>query len=248
MPRRRGIQGFTVVFGVVFGFAFFGVTILFGGACESVVDPIRVGQDCPEQPLRGPDKWSGEPSGLLIDDFEDGDERVAPVANRTGSWILGADRSSGDIVAETSDRCSARGGKAGHFAGSGFTDWGANWTAVFRDQTGMALPYDGRAYGGISFWAAVGTDAEPPFDVPFGLTTVDVAWNGGVCSAKCMDFYRTVVPLTRSWQRVLIRFDALAQEGWGDMQLPMRRDQLVGFIIWPTHQFEIWIDDVRFEP
>jgi hypothetical protein len=28
----------------------------------------------------------------------------------------------------------------------------------------------------------------------------------------------------------------------------MRQDQLVGFIIWPLQPFDIWIDDVRFEP
>jgi hypothetical protein len=31
-------------------------------------------------------------------------------------------------------------------------------------------------------------------------------------------------------------------------QIAMRRDQLVGLIMWPNHQFDIWIDDVRFEP
>ena len=62
-----------------------------------------------------------------------------------------------------------------------------------------------------------------------------------------MDYYGTVVPLSSAWQRVVVRFDELEQAGWGD-QYELQRDQLVGFIIWPEHPFDIWIDDVRFEP
>jgi hypothetical protein len=28
----------------------------------------------------------------------------------------------------------------------------------------------------------------------------------------------------------------------------LRRDQLVGVIFWPDRDFDVWIDDVRFEP
>jgi hypothetical protein len=56
----------------------------------------------------------------------------------------------------------------------------------------------------------------------------------------------TTVTLTRDWQRYEIRFDDLAQEI--APQLPMRRDQAVGFIIWTQQQCDIWIDEVRLEP
>jgi hypothetical protein len=220
-----------------------------GAACNASVDPIEVAASCPDTPLRGPDQWASEPGDRLIDDFEDGDGRIAKVGNRNGAWTLGTDKSPGNVVAETSSHCSARGTHAGHFSGAGFTDWGANWTAVFVDPTGStALPYDGRAYSGISFWAAMGSEAMEPFEAPLGLTTMDNAWNSDVCGSKCMDFYGVKVPLTRSWQRVVIRFADLAQAGWGTPQTPMKHDQMVGFIIWPNHQFDIWIDDIRFEP
>jgi hypothetical protein len=67
-----------------------------------------------------------------------------------------------------------------------------------------------------------------------------------MCGAHCNDHYMTAVTLTRSWQRYEIRFDELAQEI--APQTPMRRDQLVGFIIWTQQQCDIWIDDVRLEP
>ena len=70
------------------------------------------------------------------------------------------------------------------------------------------------------------------FAVPLGITTMDNAWNGGICST-CMDFYATTVPLTRDWQRYVVRFDSMAQGGWGNPLVSVRRDQLVGFIVWP---------------
>jgi hypothetical protein len=152
------------------------------------------------------------------------------------------------MTAEVSSHCAARGQYAGHFTGEGFTQWGANWTAVFRSSSsGSAVGYDATPYRAISFWAAVGADAESPFHVPVGLTTTDVAWNGGVCNV-CMDYYRTTVELSTTWQRVVIPFDTLAQNGEGDPLMALRRDRSVGFIVWPTGEFDVWIDDVRFEP
>jgi hypothetical protein len=63
-----------------------------------------------------------------------------------------------------------------------------------------------------------------------------------------MDYYRTTVTLTPEWRHIAIRFSDLKQQGWGSPILDMRRDQMVGFIIWPLDSFDIWIDDVRFEP
>jgi hypothetical protein len=84
---------------------------------------------------------------------------------------------------------------------------------------------------------------------------MDTSYNGGICvptntPPTCTDHYmvKKPVPLTHSWQRYVVRFDDMAQAGWGVPQIAMRRDQLVGFIIWPKQQFDIWIDDVRFEP
>ena len=109
------------------------------------------------------------------------------------------------------------------------------------------VPFDAHEWSAISFWAAVGSGAEAPFTIPMGLTTTDVAWNGGLCTT-CMDYYATTVTLTPAWKRFVLPFDILVQGGWGVPQVAMRRDQLVGFIMWPNHQFDIWIDDVRFEP
>jgi hypothetical protein len=221
------------------------------GGCGPSVDPINVAFGCPGQPLRGPeDSAAHEPADRLIDDFDDGDISLPqpPVEGRDGSWIKGSDGSAGKLIVEVSDQCAARGGFAGHFAARGFTSWGNNWTAVFHPSVNnTAVPYDGSKYSAISFWAAFGSDNGDSFAVPVGLTTMDNAWNSKGCTV-CMDYYAAKVPLTHDWQRFVVPFDQMAQSGFGNPQVPMRRDQLVGFIIYPRQQFDIWIDDVRFEP
>ncbi|MGC4094920.1 MAG: hypothetical protein QM756_44785 [Polyangiaceae bacterium] len=222
-------------------------------ACTAEVEPIDVAAGCPTQPLRGPiAAVVSEAPERLIDDFERGDVQLARLEGRDGAWVVGADATSVVLTAESSTQCAARGLVAGHFAGRDFKDWGANWTAVLRQfEAGMARGYDGSMYGGVSFWAAlggVGGKGVTSLVTPVGLSTLDTAWNGGVCT-RCMDFYRTEVTLSSRWQRYEIRFDDLAQSGVGEPLVPLRTDQLVGFILWPPKQgFDIWIDDVRFEP
>jgi hypothetical protein len=218
------------------------------GGCSPSVEPIDVAAGCPGQPLRGPESYAGESAEWLIDDFESGSLLLAPVGGRDGAWVLGSDGSAGALIKEVSSRCVARGKFSGHFAARGFTSWGNNWTAVFRTSTlTTAVPYDGSKYSAISFWAAFGVDNGADFAVPVGITTMDNAWNSGGCTV-CTDYYGAKVPLTHDWQRFVIPFDQMAQRGFGNPLVPMRRDQMVGFIIWPLQQFDIWIDDVRFEP
>jgi hypothetical protein len=216
--------------------------------CEASLEPIHVGTGCPEAPLRGPLEFADEPRERLIDDFEDTDDHLTLVGGRDGSWIIGKDGSS-NPGADNSTHCAARGEHAGHFTGAGFLNWGANWTAVFKkaDASGTAVAYDATAYKGISFWAATGPEAAPPYALPVGVTTLDVAWNGGICSV-CMDYYRTSVDLTPEWQRFVVPFASLAQTGEGNPLTALKPEELVGFIMWPTRDFDIWIDDVRFEP
>ena len=110
------------------------------------------------------------------------------------------------------------------------------------------MAYDGTPYSGVSFWAATSAQADAPVALPVGVTTMDVAWNGGICS-KCMDFYRTSISIDGVWRRFQLRFDALAQDGTGEPQVALRVEQLVGVIFWPEPDgdFDLWVDDLRFE-
>jgi hypothetical protein len=224
------------------------LAVLTAAACEVVVDPIEVPPGCPDMPLRGPEAVDDVPIDLQIDDFEDGDSMILTVAGRNGLWASMSNGTSTMLFAVPSNNCAARGHWAGHLAGAGFTDWGASVTAYLMAQSGpFAIPYDASHYSGFSFWAATGSrhDATP---IELGFTTIDTVTNGGVCTA-CFDYYRKPIQLTHSWQRFVIRFSDLKQSGLGKPQIPeMNTEKLVGFLIWPEKQFDIWIDDIRFEP
>jgi hypothetical protein len=219
------------------------------GGCAPSIEPIEVAAGCPGQPIRGPEAYADEPADQLIDDFETGDKHLSSTAFPSGGWVLGGDLSGDVLIAQTSQRCAARGKYSGHFAASGYKTWNNNWTAIFRLPTSnTALPYDGSKWSAISFWAAFGADNGAPFDVPLGVTTMDNAWNGGVCNGGCMDYYGVKVRFSNNWERYVVRLDQMQQSGTGSPQLAMRREALVGFILWPRQQFDLWIDDVRFEP
>lgn len=238
---------------------------VWAGGCGAMVEPIEVAPGCPDQPLRGPTAMDGGAPGQLIDDFETANEQLTRVGGRDGYWMYGVDPvgvvfppldPGGTLFAPIhgpSTICPARGRFSGRFAVGSFTGWGANWTASFMAPASAteATPYDGRAWSGISFWAAFGGRNGKDFGLPVGVTTMDNAWNGKVCTT-CQDFYRAVLPLTHEWRHYVIRFAELRQAGWGVPQVEaLRRDQLVGFIIWPPQsqsQYDIWIDDLRFEP
>jgi hypothetical protein len=226
--------------------------LLLGGACGGSVAPIVNPEACPRNPVRGPTQYANEPLDRLIDDFESGDGHLALQGNRNGYWVTGLD-STGALFAKPSSECAGRGGWAGHYAAYGWTGWGSNWTAVFAapPQTDAvispAVPYDARTWDGLSFWAAFGPFNPSDFAVSLGVTTMDTAWNSGSCTT-CNDYYGTTIPLTHEWQRYVIRFQDLTQSGRGGSLPPMRKDQMVGFILWPTQAFDIWIDDIRFEP
>lgn len=227
------------------------------GACDSTLAPIDVAPGCPDRPVRRPETWAAEPANQLIDDFEDGDANIQPVEGRDGLWVAGDDHTASDdnMVFELSPSkavpdCAARGRHAAFFSWTEFRLWGANLTALFRPQATVAATWDGHLYGGVSFWAAV-PPGRVPLDLPVGITTVDNAWNGGVCNenaGKCMDVYSTKVHLTSTWQRFEVRFTQLMQSGTGDPLVPMRKDKMVGLVFWPRHPAEFWLDDVRFEP
>ena len=234
--------------------------VVLAVGCDRTISPIAVVPGCPDRPLRGPGRAT-EPKTQLIDDFESGDGKVAQEEGRNGQWLLSTDKMTGASIdagaftgatdaatstAGVSSLCVADGLYSGHFVAVASTEWGAMWTADFHAPI-PAQPYDGSKYGGLSFWAGFDAANGPPASIRVGLVTMDTAWNGGICSTYCMDFHGIEVTPGTAWQRFEIRFDDLKQQGWGDVQAPLKRDQLVGFVLWPNHACDLWIDDIRFE-
>jgi hypothetical protein len=220
--------------------------------CGGSLTPIEVQAGCPEMPLRGPEELASVPQDNVIDDFEDGDLMLKPVGGRVGTWV-GVGTMGSTTFGEASTRCVARGTHSGHLTAMETQSYLANWNAVMIDPFIDAHGYNAETYSGFSFWIARGENAMPPYETPIGVTTTDTVAGGTVCTVPggvCGDYYaiRKRIPLTRTWTRWVIRFADLSQYGFGVPLVPLRRSGIVSIIIWPENQFDIWIDDVRFEP
>jgi len=217
--------------------------------CNSSLSLIAVQEGCPDMPIRGPEAFLPASPEAVIDDFDDGDLWLKRIAGRTGSWVGFGTPTMGTVFGEASNRCVAHGTHSGHLTGTNLTAYGGNWNGVFVDPFSMAIPFDASTYNGFSFWVATGENAVPPRTMPIGLMTRDTSAGAGICN-PCGDYYRprSAIPLTQTWTRHEVRFEDLAQSGQGSPQVPLRRDQLVTIMIWPENNYDIWIDDVRFEP
>ena len=225
--------------------------------CAPSVAPIDVMEGCPEMPLRGPEEFASAPQEAMIDDFETGDLKLNPIAGRMGSWVGVSSTPAATWSAEASTKCVARGLHSGHLTSTTpMPNYPVNFNAVLIEPFMEANGWDASAYRGFSFWIAAGPTALPPIETPIGVTTVDTVAGGGICSAPggvCGDYYaipqKDRIQLTRNWTRHVIMFDDLVQYGFGIPQVPvLNRSKLVSIMIWPQAQFDIWIDDVRFEP
>jgi hypothetical protein len=194
-------------------------------------------------------------AGFLIDDMEDGDQRILNVAGRTGYWRAWNDGTGTQSpsmtetflpqVLETPRGASTR---AMHTTGSGFGIWGAVVQVDFNNPApgisgGVGSPgvYGTIGYQGISFYAR-GTSLRVEVRT---LATVVVA-EGGNCTATCNDHHGVNVTLSTAWAPVTVPFSSLAQRGFGT-RVAFSADQVIGIQFLPSStSFDYWIDDVTF--
>jgi hypothetical protein len=218
-------------------------------SCDPALNLIQVAPGCPDMPLRGPAEYQPASDEAVIDDFEDGDMRLAQLGGRDGTWVGFGTPGQATVFGEASDRCVAHGTHSGHLTGVQFMSYGGNWNGVLIDPFAQAVPFDARSYSGFSFWVATGADAVAPLEMPIGVMTRDTSGGAGICTS-CGDYYgwKNGIPLTRTWTRWVVKFDEMRQSGRGQPQVLLRKDQLVSIMIWPMNTYDIWIDDVRFEP
>jgi hypothetical protein len=220
-------------------------------ACEpSPLNLIQVRAGCPNMPLRGPAEFPPVAPEDVIDDWDDGDMWLTRIAGRTGSWVGYGTPGQATALGEPSNACVASGAYSGHLTGVDLVNFQSNWNGTFIDPFSGMNTFNANGYTGFSFWVAAGDKAVRPLeDMPIGLMTRDTTAGGDVCAgAGCADYYRTRIPLTTTWTRWVVRFMDLAQSGQqGAPQQPLNITQLVSVMIWPQKNYDIWIDDVRFE-
>jgi len=243
--------------------AFVLVATLAGG-CNSV---FGIHQGTPPPPCY-------DPTGLLIDDMEDGTSDICKLGGRQGNWYTVGDGTSSmlDPAGGSSFTPTMIDGGRGtsHYAarltGSGFTGWGA-LMGFPLDTVGLDNePYDARNADGIDFWMKSNVAVFVSFQIP---ATTSVSNGGGACvdSAtvwNCNNIFGYFIPTPSSdeWVDYHVPFAALHQGTKQDAN----QNTIGGTAIWtpssiidiqftsaagsqaqtPGAAFETWVDDIRF--
>jgi hypothetical protein len=197
----------------------------------------------------------------IIDDIEDGNSLIAPVADRNGSWWITSDGTEGTITPMSGaapppeqilgKRCESEYGI--RVTGQGFTEWGANVAIGFRYE-GMEMPIDASDFSGVMFWARVGETHSSPVRVQFQDTNTYP--NGGVCdpdpasgTEQCYDGWgTTLTPLDTEWRLYKIPFSRVTQQNFGYASEALDTTALytLEWIVQQNTVFDLWLDDVWF--
>ena len=186
-------------------------------------------------------------AGAVIEDGEDGDNRVLPREGRGGYWFSFQDSEgsridppSGPFKMGAPGHDSARAARMrGHMASTGKSIY-AGIGLSLADPRG---PYDASKYDGVTFWA------KGPGRVRFEIPDAHTAPEGGICK-DCYNDFGVVLALESVWHKYTIRFDWLEQRpNWGDPFPGVERSQLIAMeweFAGAGRDFDISIDDVAF--
>jgi hypothetical protein len=195
----------------------------------------------------------------VIDDLEDGDDRVCASGGRNGVWGVISDGTSTDLVPAAGAVFAPTpipGGRgtslyAARLAGSGFTDWGAILSVSMLDS-GF---YDASGFDGIQFWMK----SDAPVTMAIDTAAASLVNPGEPCvTGYCASYFLfgLSAPAAGGWARYEVPFAALERIPTVDQDGNMH----AGRTIWdPQHlasmkfwvagalqPFEVWIDDLGF--
>jgi hypothetical protein len=121
------------------------------------------------------------------------------------------------------------------------------WGVTFGTELADASCYDASAYAGIRLWA------KGSGRIRVGLQMIDIqdVKYGGLCEKSCFDSHRVVLTLERTFSSHLIRWEDLEQLQAKGPPIPFdpRRIRFLEFGVDPLDTpFDVWIDDISFEP
>jgi endoglucanase len=183
----------------------------------------------------------------LIDDGEDGDNRILVRDDRGGYWFTSID-AAGSTMQPAGSFSMGSPGHAGsqhaaHMQGQMGTTGDSFWASIGFGFMDPQAPYDASRYSGITFWA------KGPAHIRLKLPDAYTAPAGGHCQ-DCYNDFGIELALTAKWERYTIPFEALAQQpNWGDPRPQVASNELFG-VQWqfgtPGRAFDIWIDDIAF--
>jgi len=220
-------------------------------ACGSrQVETISGPPGCPLPPTAPPPS-----SARLLDDLEDGDMNLVVGDGLDGGWEFWDDETNSNLLMENSTNCAAFGKFAIHARSDGQTNWGASVNLFFRASPPRPRPYDGSQFNAVSFYAAItpqpagaGRDPEanPTMRFKAAISTMETAWEGHCTS--CTDNFAKYIVIGTRWQRFVLPFSELRQDGWGNPNnIAFKTNDIVQIAIQLGQKFDLWVDHVTFE-
>jgi len=195
----------------------------------------------------------------LLDDLEDGNGLIAPVATRNGSWWISTDMSGGTTtpIADAAPspekilggRCGSK--MAMRVTGQGFTNWGAVMS-VGMAYSSHPDPVDLSSFKGLRLWARVGEQNTSAIRVQFQDSHTEP--NGGECididgdPEACYNGFGTALPVTTQWQLFELNFSRMSQRDFGHRADALDTAHIydVEFNLEPNAVFDLWVDDLWF--
>ena len=183
-------------------------------------------------------------SRALLDDFEDGDDALAPFERRAGFWRWAretdAPGTAPALIPVPRGDATARNRLALHVKGGQLNDWGATVEVDFLPRC-----YDATRYAGVGF------QARGPGRIYLALREVGVipVAEGGTCERDCHNPHVVKVDLAPEWRSYEFRWAELRQRGIGKAVLDPSRLNSIAFLIRPEDTpYDVWVDEVRFLP
>lgn len=189
-----------------------------------------------------PVEYEGPPIPL-IDDMEDGDNFILRFEGRRGSWYAYNDGSGFQSPLSIVELASSpySGLRAVYTDGYGFVSWGAGIGFLLNDN----CPYDAARYSGVRFLIRSSSELRVRFSI--NTEAVTPVEHGGTCVGSCWDAHGAMLVVSEIWTNHAIRFENLAQEGFGSrVRFDRTRLTSVQFQIPAEQQFKLWIDEVSF--
>ena len=233
-----------------------------GGCCNSVCDAISTDFNncgaCGNVCLAGSSCTSSactagcSTTNGLVDNFDDGDNVVRPLENRTGHIYTIADSHGTTITPSVTTTFT--GSSPGHSGlGAHFTGHIANsnstvYGALNVDFENPRATYNSSRYTGFTFWAKKGSSSANGA-IRIKVPDHDTDPAGGVCTS-CGNDFGTNLTLTTTWTQYTVRFATLTQESGGSPRPPsIDATQLYGIkfqVQTKNANYDVWIDDVTF--
>jgi hypothetical protein len=230
---------------------------VFGGEGAKVLDEKPLPPGAGDVAALGPCGKTSPPSdAALIDDFEDGNDRIFKAFERDGFWFAAGDKTEGskvspsgtfapELLAETEAKKDNR--FAAHLAASGQADWGVIWgSALHWTKDGIKCPANLSAFAGLRF------RAKGPGRVRVSVAVPEVTpqEGGGTCADRCYDTHSRLFLLSELWDSYEVRWEKMAQAGWGAEArfTPERVVNLAFNVDVKALPIDFWLDDVELIP